>query len=88
MYGGAWRRFRRHLPAMIGLLILLVLGLAALAAPLLTPYDPVRQQLPQALRSPSLTHPLGTDHLGRYLLVLEKERFGHPVERLGQLGQL
>jgi len=53
---------------MIGLLILLVLGLAALAAPLLTPYDPVRQQLPQALRPPSLTHPLGTDHLGRDLL--------------------
>ena len=68
MYGGAWRRFRRHLPAMIGLFILLALGLAALAAPLLTPYDPVRQQLPQALRSPSLTHPLGTDHLGRDLL--------------------
>jgi ABC-type dipeptide/oligopeptide/nickel transport system permease subunit len=53
---------------MIGLCILLVLGLAAAVAPLLTPYDPVRQQLPQALRSPSAAHPLGTDHLGRDLL--------------------
>src|SRR5512143_2727395 len=67
-YAGAWRRFHRHLPAMIGLLILVGLGLAALAAPLLTPYDPVRQQLPQALQPPSLAHPLGTDHLGRDLL--------------------
>jgi ABC-type dipeptide/oligopeptide/nickel transport system permease subunit len=53
---------------MIGLVILLVLGTASVAAPLLTAYDPVRQQLSQALRPPSMTHPLGTDHLGRDLL--------------------
>lgn len=46
--------------------ILLILG--ALFADSLTPYDPYRQDLSQALQAPSLTHLLGTDRFGRDIL--------------------
>lgn len=49
-----------------GLLLLLSLVVAALA-PLLTPHDPFAQDVPRRLLGPSLTHPAGTDHLGRDL---------------------
>jgi peptide/nickel transport system permease protein len=45
-------------------LVLLMFALAV-AAPLITPYDPVKTAPAQALQSPSLSHPLGTDNLGR-----------------------
>jgi peptide/nickel transport system permease protein len=63
-----WRRYRRQSPAMLGLTLLLALLLASVAAPLLTPYDPVKMTLSDALISPSVAHPLGTDHLGRDVL--------------------
>lgn len=63
-----WRRFRQQTPAMVGLVILLILVCASIAAPLLTPYDPEKLQLSDALIPPNLTHPLGTDHLGHDVL--------------------
>ena len=63
-----WVRFRRHRAAVFGLGLLVVLLLLALAAPLLTRHDPVRQRLSEVLRPMSTTHPLGTDHLGRDML--------------------
>ncbi len=53
---------------MLGLAILLLLILASLAAPFLTPYDPEKLTLTDALIHPNLEHPLGTDHLGRDVL--------------------
>src|SRR5262245_16061735 len=64
----SWQRFRRHRAAVVGLVLLACLFTLAVAAPLLTPYDPVRQSLSQALRPISMAHPLGTDHLGRDIL--------------------
>ncbi|MEX2586866.1 MAG: dipeptide/oligopeptide/nickel ABC transporter permease/ATP-binding protein [Actinomycetota bacterium] len=56
------RRFAR-----LGLGILAVLGVVALAAPLLAPYDPaVRTGMPFA--RPSAVHPLGTNDVGQDLL--------------------
>lgn len=63
-----WRRFRRHRAAMLGLGLLVALLGASLAAPLLTDYDPERQNLARALRPVSWEDPLGTDHLGRDML--------------------
>ena len=63
-----WKRFRRHRPAMVGLAILIIYVVAAAAAPFLTPYDPVKQELREVLQPPSVKHPLGTDHLGRDIL--------------------
>jgi ABC-type dipeptide/oligopeptide/nickel transport system permease subunit len=64
----SWQRFRRHRTAMAGLILLVALLVLALAAPLLTSYNPERQSLSQALRPISWAHPLGTDHLGRDIL--------------------
>jgi len=50
-----------------GIFLLLVLA-ASIAAPLLTPYDPVAIDIPQRLQAPSATYPFGTDEFGRDLL--------------------
>jgi peptide/nickel transport system permease protein len=51
-----------------GLILLAVVILAAIAAPLLTPYDPIAQKLDEAFKPPlSPNHPLGTDNFGRDL---------------------
>ena len=63
-----WQRFRRNSPAVIGLVLLLILLLCSLAAPLLTKYDPLQQNLIEALEGPSSEHLLGTDYLGRDIL--------------------
>jgi len=49
-----------------GLIILGAVILVAIAAPLLTPYDPIAQKLDEAFKPPlSPNHPLGTDNFGR-----------------------
>jgi peptide/nickel transport system permease protein len=45
--------------------LILVMLLMAVAAPLLTPYDPTQTAPAQSLQPPSRQHPLGTDNLGR-----------------------
>lgn len=52
----------------LGLAGFAVIVLAAIFAPLVTPYDPIALDLASALRAPSLAHPMGTDHLGRDVL--------------------
>jgi peptide/nickel transport system permease protein len=59
--------FARDRKAQVGLVILLAFLLAALLAPLIAPFDPNEMTL-DMMSSPSLTHPLGTDDLGRDLL--------------------
>lgn len=61
----AWRRFRHHPPAMIGLGIVVTFVVLAAAAPLISPYDPVAQDLRSAIQPPSAEHWFGTDQLGR-----------------------
>jgi len=51
-----------------GIVIVGLLVLIAVFAPLLAPYDPIKQNLPQALQSPSAAHWLGTDKYGRDIL--------------------
>lgn len=63
-----WRAFRRHKPAMIGLTIVVLLGLAAILAPVISPYDPEKSELARKLEAPSADHWMGTDELGRDLL--------------------
>ena len=54
--------------AVILFAVLAIIGLVALFAPILAPYDPNDQNLTARLQPPSLDHPLGTDHLGRDVL--------------------
>jgi ABC-type dipeptide/oligopeptide/nickel transport system permease subunit len=65
---GLWARYRRNHAAVVGLVVLGIFFVLVLAAPLVTPYDPERNRLVDALREPSPAHPLGTDHLGRDIL--------------------
>ncbi|MGH8866971.1 MAG: ABC transporter permease [Actinomycetes bacterium] len=64
----ALRALLRNRAAVVGLLIIVVLGTVAIAAPLLTPYDPAQQNLSAALEPPSSEHLLGTDNVGRDIL--------------------
>jgi peptide/nickel transport system permease protein len=61
----AWRRFRRHKAAVGGLFVLVILYASALLAPVLAPQDPTAVHLEQINRAPSLSHPMGTDNVGR-----------------------
>ena len=64
----------RNKAALLGLLILIVISTAAVAAPLLAPVDPTIQEVTQRLKPPGWGTPdgrinlLGTDHLGRDIL--------------------
>jgi peptide/nickel transport system permease protein len=64
-----WRRFMRvflqRKLVLIGLVILLILVIAAIFAPLLAPYDPYRGDMRDARAQPSWKHLLGTDSQGR-----------------------
>ena len=63
------RLLRRRKAALVGAAILAVIGLTALFAPALAPYDPIKASPARALEAPSLSqHLLGTDHLGRDVL--------------------
>ncbi len=64
----ALRRFLRHRLAVISLILLALLILAAIFAPLISPYDPLAQDANNTLIGPSSTHLLGTDDLGRDIL--------------------
>lgn len=55
----------RDRTALMGLMILAVLGGLALLAPLVAPHDPAAQDVLDRYAAPSLEHPLGTDQLGR-----------------------
>ncbi len=58
---------RRSPSLVIGATILAVLGLLAILAPVLAPYDPLAVSLPDAFQSPNGEHWFGTDELGRDL---------------------
>ena len=67
-------RLVRRRTALFGLLVVVLVVLAALLAPWISPFDPLEQELTQRLRAPGWQdgqgriHPLGTDHLGRDIL--------------------
>ena len=59
----ALRRCNRT--ALFGTALVGVIVLVALVAPLLAPHDPITVDVLQRLQSPSVSHPMGTDQLGR-----------------------
>ena len=63
-----WRTFSRNQLAMCGGAVVLVLVTLAVLAPLLAPWDPNRPDTKKILSSPSSSHWLGTDPLGRDVL--------------------
>jgi len=59
------RVFNTNKTSWIGLALFLIIVLAALAAPLLTRYDPIDQDVFTKLAAPSSAHIFGTDEYGR-----------------------
>jgi peptide/nickel transport system permease protein len=62
---GALRRLTRHRGALLGLVILAALALMALAAPWLSPRDPIKTSPREALQAPGSQFLLGSDQFGR-----------------------
>jgi peptide/nickel transport system permease protein len=63
-----WRRFRRHVLAVTGAIVLLILVSAVLVGPYVWPVAINDIDFAAKLQGPSLAHPLGTDDLGQDLL--------------------
>lgn len=68
LWQDSWRRLRRNHLAVAGAITLLVIGLACLLVPLLSPYGYEQQDLVLGAAPPSAQHWLGTDIFGRDLL--------------------
>lgn len=66
-----WRKFLQNPVGVVGAIILLIVVVGAVFADYLAPHDPERQRLIARFTPPfwatggSLTHPLGTDNVGR-----------------------
>ena len=54
--------------AIFGAVLMAIFIFMAVFAPLIAPYDPLDQDLPQKFAGPSLKHPFGQDELGRDIL--------------------
>ena len=65
---GFWRAFRRNRLAVIGGVVTACLVVLALAAPLISPWDPNRPDVKKILNAPSSKHLAGTDQIGRDVL--------------------
>ncbi len=64
------RKFRRDIPAVCGLVIVVAVALLAILGPWVAPYpgDAAASHLLQRLKPPSAAFPFGTDNLGRDIL--------------------
>ncbi|KPU42418.1 glutathione transport system permease protein GsiD [Oxobacter pfennigii] len=66
---GLWKRLKKNKLAMAGLFIVSIIFIVALFAPLISPYDPDKQDVTiRLLKIGSPGHILGTDEYGRDLL--------------------
>ncbi|MEA2931268.1 MAG: peptide/nickel transport system permease protein [Actinomycetota bacterium] len=64
-YGDVWRRFLRNKLAVVGLVMVALVFVTAVAAPVIAPHDPKVQDMSNTLAPPSSSHLLGTDENGR-----------------------
>src|SRR5277367_6150479 len=64
------KKFARDIPALIGLIIVVVMVVVAVVGPWIAPHpgDVVASHLLQRLKPPSANFPFGTDNLGRDIL--------------------
>ncbi len=62
---GIWRRFRRNRTAVLGLVILSIIGLSVLVGPWVYPVSINEIDFAQAAVPPSWAHPFGTNDLGQ-----------------------
>jgi ABC-type dipeptide/oligopeptide/nickel transport system permease subunit len=65
---GVWRRLMHDRVAAVATLFLALVGIAAIFAPFVAPYDPYNTNLTKVMQPPSATHWFGTDTAGRDIL--------------------
>lgn len=63
-----WRRFKKNPLSVAGLIVILILSTIAILAPVISPYNPTAIDVNKVLLHPSISHPFGTDELGRDVL--------------------
>lgn len=68
MLGLAWKYFIRHKLAVTGMVVVILLIVACVIGPIVSPYDVEKSSLRIRYQPPSLEHPFGTDDLGRDML--------------------
>ncbi|MBN8939572.1 MAG: ABC transporter permease [Rhizobiales bacterium] len=61
----AWRRLKARKGAMVALAVLVLIVIAAIFAPYLTPHDPIQQSWRAVRQAPSAAHWFGSDEVGR-----------------------
>ncbi|MBL9201716.1 MAG: ABC transporter permease, partial [Opitutaceae bacterium] len=69
LWHDAWLRLRKNKLAVFGMWTLVIVAVACLVGPLISPYGYEEQDLNNTFAAPSGKHWLGTDQLGRDLLV-------------------
>lgn len=71
LWSRAWKRFISRPMSVVGLAIIVVVTVSAVLAPVIAPFPEHAgpfTDFGNTLQSPSLDHPLGTDHVGRDIL--------------------
>lgn len=68
MMGLAWKHFKNHKLAVLGAIVMIILVIACIIGPIISPYDVEKSDLRNRYQPPSLAHPMGTDDLGRDML--------------------
>lgn len=63
-----WRTFKKNKTALVGSIIAIGIIITAIAAPLISPYDPLEQDVFHRLTPPDSSHLFGTDEYGRDIL--------------------
>lgn len=63
-----WLRFSRNRLSLAGALVVMALVTVAVLAPFIAPHNPMSIDVSNVLSPPNLSHPLGTDDLGRDVL--------------------
>lgn len=66
--GQVWRGLRRSTSGMVGLVLLILHLVVAVASPLIVPYSPTAMDGSKTWDRPSMAHPLGNDAYGRDIL--------------------
>lgn len=65
LWGDAWRRLLKNRLAVVGLVVVVAMGLLAISAAWVAPYDPIKQNYDALNEGSSQAHWFGTDRLGR-----------------------
>lgn len=68
LFSRALRSFQRNRPLCFGLIVIVVVALAAVLAPWLAPYEPNKLSIISRFQAPSAEHWFGTDEFGRDIL--------------------